>query len=502
MSDSSDGHRRWVSGRVVLALWALAVALSAVGLGRFIDESVTGIVFEQRSVMGAVLTVMAAIGALVVTIFWARGLGRSERSPAKRSGETGRRRFLIGAAGAAGGLVATGIAAFVRPRGWLMVTGPAIGPDVETSDPNPNPAWRGARVQSYRRLGRTGFRVSDISLGSTRIKGEVGETVAREAIERGVNYFDTAPDYSETGSELALGRAMKGYRERMFVATKFCTPTGHLQAGSPVRQYMEVVEASLKRLQTDYVDLVHVHACNSIDRLLDPNVHEAFLRLKEQGKARFLGFSSHAPNLDVVADAAIEDGRFDAMMLAYHHGAWPKLKALIDRAAQADMGMVAMKTLKGAKQRGLSEFRPQADSYAQAAFKWVLGNPSVSCLVISFSKLSDIDEYLYASGKRLEEADLDNLRRYDELAAGKHCFQHCGECLDSCPERLAVDDVLRFRMYFEDYGEEREAMRLYAALDKRAGVCAGCNAPCAGACPYGVSIQERMIGAHEMLHFG
>jgi predicted aldo/keto reductase-like oxidoreductase len=54
-------------------------------------------------------------------------------------------------------------------------------------------------------------------------------------------------------------------------------------------------------------------------------------------------------------------------------------------------------------------------------------------------------------------------------------------------------------MYFEDYGREKEAMRLYAGLEKNAAVCAGCSAPCLGSCPVGVPIQERMAGAHRLL---
>jgi predicted aldo/keto reductase-like oxidoreductase len=163
------------------------------------------------------------------------------------------------------------------------------------------------------------------------------------------------------------------------------------------------------------------------------------------------------------------------------------------------VGIVAMKTLKGAKHRGLLELRPEADSYAQAAFKWVLADRHVSCLVISFYEPQHLDEYLFASGKRLTEEDLAILEKYDRLIAGKHCFPHCGACLERCPYELAIDDVLRYRMYFEDYGWEKEGIRQYAALEKRADLCIGCSAPCAGACPHGVPIQERMIGAHRLL---
>ena len=226
---------------------------------------------------------------------------------------------------------------------------------------------------------------------------------------------------------------MAGQREKIFLATKFCTPHGHLPAGSSVADYVAAVEASLERLQTSYVDLVHVHACDDTRRLADPNLHEAFRQLSEAGKARFLGVSTHTPNLEQVANHAIADGRFDVLMLAYHHGSFPHLPEIIARAHAADLGVVAMKTLKGAKHKELAEFRDAADSYAQAAFKWVLSNPNVSCLVISFWAHAQLDEYLVASGQPPSAGDAGVLRRYDELIAGKHCFAHCGACLDRAP---------------------------------------------------------------------
>jgi ferredoxin len=91
------------------------------------------------------------------------------------------------------------------------------------------------------------------------------------------------------------------------------------------------------------------------------------------------------------------------------------------------------------------------------------------------------------------------LEEYDRQILGSYCAPHCGQCLGACPEQLAIHDVLRHRMYFEDYGDEKEAMRLSSRLERDASVCAGCAAPCAGACPVGIPIQERMVGAHEML---
>ncbi len=496
---ANSGKRRQIGSGALAAVWAVTLVGFFWGAGGWLGQAVEG---QDRSLFSPLPLYLAGallIVALVVTVLWARGLGSRPAAGESAAPGLGRRRFLAGFAAGLGGIVASVAAALGRNLGWLTVTGPSIGTDAPVKAEVQSPDWKGSRVQAYRRLGRTNFEVSDISLGSGRIKGEEGERVARAAIDRGVNYFDTAPDYSEAGSELALGRAIQGHRDRMFLATKFCTPNGNLPAGSSVAHYMEVVEESLKRLRTDYVDLVHVHSCDTLERLMDPNVHEAFDRLKQQGKVRFLGFSSHTPNLEAVADAAIESGRFDVMMLAYHHGAWPRLSDIARRASAADIGVVAMKTLKGAKHRGLIESRDEQDSYTQAAFKWVLANPDVSCLVVSFREMSNVDEYLYASGQRPGATDHAVLERYDQVIAGRHCYQHCGACLSSCPEGLAINDVLRFKMYFEDYGDEREAMRQYAKLEVKADACTGCSAPCANACPFDVPIPEMTARAHRLL---
>ena len=463
------------------------------------------------TVAGVMLALVILLGVALASFFAVRAAVRAKVAATDRE----RRSFLTGAAsgvGAAVGTVVVGAAAGVarafygvgnEGKGWAPVGTDIFGGDVVKTDPNPKDEWKGSRIRAHRRLGRTGWQVSDIVLGTGQIRGESGEQVARLALERGVNYFDTAPDYSGSGSEQAMGRALASVpRDQVFIATKFCTPRGHLPPEASVAAYMETIDGSLRRLDTDHVDLVHIHSCDEIERLLSENAHEAFDRLKQQGKVRFLGFSSHTPNLVQVANQAIDSGRFDVMMLAYHHGIWPQIPEIISRAhLQQDMGVVAMKTLKGARHKGLAEFRDQADAYSQAAFKWVLSNPDVSCAVISFSQLQHVDEYLFASGQWLSKKDVAILEQYDRQILGSYCAPHCGECLDRCPEGLPIHDVLRHRMYFEDYGDEKEAMRLYGALEKNAAACASCSAPCLGSCPVGISIQERMAGAHRLLTF-
>jgi predicted aldo/keto reductase-like oxidoreductase len=482
---------------------------SAFPLGPAIQKAAQAFAPElNRSVGGVVLAVASLLAVAVVGFFLVRSAVRARAAEV----DPGRRRFLTGAGSGAGvalgSLAVGGLAAAGRTfygvgeagGGWADVGAKIMDRDMAFTHPEWKEGWKGSRIRDYRRFGRTEWNVSDIVLGTGRIRGEDGERIARLALDRGVNYFDTSPDYSGSGSEQAMGRAIQGVRDQLFIATKFCTPLGHLPTGTPVEDYKRAVEGSLQRLGTDYVDLCHIHSVDSVDRLMDENVHEAFDRLKQEGKVRFLGFSTHTPNLTEVVSAGIDSGRFDVMMLAYHHGLWAPIPELVKRArSEQDMGVVAMKTLKGAKHRGLQDFEPHADAYSQAALSWALSNPDVSCAVISFFELQHVDEYLHASGRPLTPSDLAILEEYDRRIAGTYCGPHCGACLDACPEGLPIHDVLRHRMYFEDYGWEKEGIRLYAQLDRNASACAGCSAPCVGSCPVGVAIPERMLGAHELL---
>jgi len=498
---------RWRSRPVLAALVAACAVLSWRVIGGYVAAGFIGI-----DPSGNPIAPVIAVGAVIVLVWILVALrlrqALLERRARRRAAgtalaEPGRRQLLVsgisGAAAVVGAATTGGVGVATAFRRWRGPFEEIFRAEVERTAPQQLPEWKRAHIRAYRRLGRTNAMVSDISLGTGAIQGENGEQIARDAIERGVTYFDTAPDYAGAGSEEAMGRAMKGVRDKMFVATKFCTPRGHVPAGSPVAAYVEAIEGSLRRLQTDHVDLVHVHSCDEVERLMDPNVHEAFDRLREQGKARFLGVSTHTPNLQTVARTAIASGRFDVMMLAYHHGLWADLDAIIDNAAAHDMGIVAMKTLKGARHQNLTDFRADAASYAQAAFRWVLSNPHVGCLVVSFFKPEHVDEYLYASGGKLTRGDVAVLERYDARIARTYCQPHCGACLDSCPERLAINDVLRYRMYFEDYGREKEGMRLYAALERDARRCVGCPAPCEAHCPVDIPIRSRMLGADALL---
>lgn len=407
-----------------------------------------------------------------------------------------RRDVLRLAAGLGAGALASGCLERSGLHRWWPVARDIFFASPPMRADAPRSEWSHSRVAAYRRLGRTGVHVSDISFGSAKV---ASPDVVREALDRGISYFDTSPDYADAASERAIGEGIRGRRDQVFLATKFCTPSGHLPVSAPVAEIVRAVEGSLQRLGTDRVDLVHVHACNEEERLLAPTFHEAFDRLREQGKARFLGVSSHTPRMALVMTAAIESGRFDVIMPAYSFKLWPELDRVLDLARERDVGVVAMKTLKGAWHEVLPELREDAASYAQSAFRFVLSNPRVSCLVISISEKAQIDEYLVASGQAPTAADVSRLERYDDATTRLHCRPGCGACLESCPHGVAIDEVLRAEMYASRYRDPASGRALYASLGAPASRCQGCAAPCAAACPFGLDVAGRTREAHRLL---
>jgi predicted aldo/keto reductase-like oxidoreductase len=407
------------------------------------------------------------------------------------------RRHFLRTAGLSIAGAGTALAAGCEYRSQLFLLGSAPKEAKAKS-----PDWQEAHIRNYRMLGRTGMEISDISFGCS---GLDNVAVVKRALDRGVNYFDTSPDYSRAGSERVLGEGMRGYpRDKLFIVSKFCTPSGHLSNDTSVADVMAAVEASLQRIGTDYLDLAHIHACNSIERLMNPNIHEAFDRLKEQGKLRFLGVSSHTPRLETVMRHAVDSGRFDVIMVAYNFKNWPDLTNIFHDAKEKGVGVVAMKTLKGAKHTALSDFTPtERESFAQAAFKWVLSNQDVSGLVISINSFTQIDEYLHASGLPLEQADTNLLEKYDRLIAKEYCRPGCDACLSSCPSEVPIDDIFRYAMYYENYGQQRVGMEEYASIPiaQNASQCVDCKAPCEHACPFEIPIKEKLLRADRLLRF-
>jgi len=360
------------------------------------------------------------------------------------------------------------------------------------------------RIKAYRPLGNTGLRLSDIGCGAINL---LNPSVLRYAFDRGVNHFDTAELYLNTNSEKYLGQALKDIRTKVLITTKHLirTPADLNRAALISR-----VEASLKRLQTDYLDVALVHSVDRPGQLDEEELLAAYTQLKKDGKARFIGFSTH--NAFELLPKAIASGPWEVILLIYNHMEGARIEPQIVRARAKGIGLIAMKVLAGGMQDSLNALAGSATSYAQAAIRWSLGNPSIDACITSMSTFSHVDEYVAASGatpKRSdaakgqypERSDADLLACYRDEAEGLYCRVSCRECLSACPHGVAINDILRYGMYFEHYRMEKNALQQYEELDpgRRPEACENCEAPCVEACPYGLKVRERLLRLQEML---
>jgi len=367
------------------------------------------------------------------------------------------------------------------------------------------------RVRAYRNLGRTGLQISDISFGSSRLSSDVD--LVRRALDLGMNYFDTAESYRDGASEETLGKALAGSREKIFLASKT-----HCDTDTPRAQMMEALEASLRRLKTDRIEIYFNHAVNDVDRLKNGEWGEFLERAKQQGKIRFSGMSGHGGNLIECLDYAIEKDMIDVMLVGYNFGqdpafyegltrsfdriaTQPELPKVIERAKKKNIGVIAMKTLMGGRLNDLRKYERPGGTYSQAAFRWVLSNPSVDALIVSITSLEQLREYLGASGhSTLRAADMGMMQRYLALNGSSFCQIGCALCVPACPDQVQVPDALRSRMYAVDYGDLELARDAYRAAGEPAAACATCShRSCLGACPNGLDIAALTRESHALL---
>jgi hypothetical protein len=238
---------------------------------------------------------------------------------------------------------------------------------------------------------------------------------------------------------------------------------------------------------------------------------------REQGKIRFTGFSGHGGNLVECIDYATQHDLVDVLLIAYNFGQDPSfyrrylrnfdfvapqtgLPEVLDRARKKDIGVIAMKTLRGARLNDMRPYEYGGATTAQAAFRWTLSGGHVDALIVSMTSEAQVDEYVGASGGAPPTAaELDWLDRYLASAPEGYCEHGCNLCATSCPAGVAIPEVLRTRMYARDYGDPALAREDYARIVKNASPCVGCAAPCTGSCPAGIEIGRLTRDTHRAL---
>ena len=232
-----------------------------------------------------------------------------------------------------------------------------------------------------RQLGRTGEKLSMIGFGGIAVKGEeqsaANRLVAQAVEERGINYFDVAPTYGD--AEERLGPALEPYRSSVFLA---CKTTQRLAE----RASAELTQ-SLKHLRTDHLDLYQCHSVKTmqdVEQLTGPGgALEAFVRAREEGKVRFLGFSAHD---EEAAMALMDRFPFDTLLFPFNWVAWHRGNfgpRVLSKAHDRGMGILALKTLakrpweEGETREWSKTWYRPVESYEEAAMavRFTLSKP-------------------------------------------------------------------------------------------------------------------------------
>jgi aryl-alcohol dehydrogenase-like predicted oxidoreductase len=283
---------------------------------------------------------------------------------------------------------------------------------------------------TYKQLGKSDLQISQIGFGCMSLKGsqDENEKIIHRAIELGINYFDTADLYDKGMNEVSVGKALKGKRDKVVLATKVGNQWKEDGTGwqwNPRKDYiLSCVEGSLKRLQTDVIDLYQLHG-GTIDDPIDETI-EAFEILKQQGKIKHYGISSIRPN---VIREYVERSNIVSVMMQY---------SLLDRRPE-EMSLPLLSAnniavlARGSVAQGLLVNKPpkpylnyneeqvahaatavaslsgEQRSAAQTTLQFVLSNPAITSAIVGIrttKQLEDAVKALTAPGLTPHEVDI------------------------------------------------------------------------------------------------
>lgn len=381
---------------------------------------------------------------------------------------------------------------------------------------------------NYRKLGRTGMVVSEISLGCEHLQGKDYDTVKSvidAALDAGINYIDIF--MSEPNVRTNIGKALEGKRDKVMIQGHIgaCWVDGQYKVSRNIDECVTAFDDLLTRLNTDYIDVGFLHFVDKEedwDNLPDSEMMKYALSLKEKGVIRAIGMSSHNP---VTAKKAVDSGLIDVLMFSLNpaYDLIPKEREMTDvfsevlkgkkqnfsdltlEPARAElyracdekgvaitvMKALAMGTLlsKERSPLGVALTEAQCISYA-------LSRPAVAAVMIGMQRISDVEnavEYYELSEEERDHSEI--LGTLGMFSANGNCM-YCNHCLP-CPSKIDIASVNKYLDLVELDGEPADSVKQhYISLENTADSCIECGA-CEKRCPFNVGVVERMKRAVE-----
>ena len=349
-----------------------------------------------------------------------------------------------------------------------------------------------------RKLGKTGIVLPVVSMG---VMNADNPELVKKSYELGIRHFDTAFGYMRGRNEEMLGKVFTELkcRDKVVIATKI-PPPRQRDAQKAKEEFLRMADTSLKRLQTDHVDMIYIHDVSAVENVHPPALMEALAQLKKEGKARFVGFSTHS-NMAACLNEAARTGFHDVVLTAfnYAHAGNKELSDALANAAAKGLGLIAMKTQCSQYwyRDGLSNIEQmyyQGAIIQSAVLKWVLRHDFITTAVPGYTTYEQLNEDVSA-GLNLalsseEKKFLDD--RKVKLAMGFYCRQ-CSQCASSCPKNADIPALMRTHMYAACYGNFYQARDTYDGIssERRLEACASCHS-CRARCVHGISIPKRI----------
>jgi len=353
-----------------------------------------------------------------------------------------------------------------------------------------------------RTLGKTGIQIPIVNMG---VMNTLDAALVKKSYEIGVRHFDTAAWYMRGGNEEMLGQAIKDLnaRDKVIISTKVYVPTQqrNITPEAAKETYLRIAGESLKRLQTDHVDILYSHNVPDLKWLNNPGIIEALQQLKKEGKTRFIGFTTHMNMTECIKDA-IRSGVFDVIETAYNYSLSDEedYRNTLQQAVKKGIGLVAMKTqcsqywYRQNLPQSLQKFY-EGKIVHTAVLKWALKNDFITTAIPGYTTFQQMEEdfsvaydleYTEEEKKFLED-------RKVKLSLG-YCRQ-CQTCLATCPYGVDIPTLMRTHMYASCYSNFYQARDAMDSIPTEKGLrvcqsCQSCNASCVNRIDIGQRIDE------------
>ena len=324
-------------------------------------------------------------------------------------------------------------------------------------------------------LGKTGITVPQNAFGCLpiqRVSTEAAVKLLRRAYDGGMRFFDTARAY--TDSELKVGEAFDGMRDKVIIASKTAatTPEG----------FKKDLETTLKNLRTDHLDLYQFHCVEQCYRPGDgTGMYEEMLKAKEEGKILHIGITTHKIG---IAEEIVESGLYETLQFPFSYLSGEREIKLVNACKEVDMGFICMKAISG----GLI-----TNARAAAAFILQFDN---ALPIWGIQKEEELDQWLqlFEETPEMDEEIRAVIAKDREELAGEFC-RGCGYC-SPCTVDIDISICARMSLMVRRAPSNKWLNEANQAKMKKIEDCVDCGI-CMTRCPYELPIPELLRKNYE-----